>query len=218
MKDPLSHLVTAFSGHAVFSAGTLLEVALAIKSAETENTTASTLAFDDETGHLIDLDLHGSRADVIERLLRNAVEARLEKIADDTPSPSASEAPNSGEQRGRGRPKLGVVAREVTLLPRHWEWLSAQTGGASVTLRRLVEQARRGDLADGKQQRRNAQESAYRFMSAIAGDLPGFEDACRALFADDAAQFRLHTAPWPADVAAYAARLAFETDNPAAKQ
>lgn len=216
MKDPLTQPVTAFAGLSLLAVGPLLEVALAIKSAEAKDAAATILAFDDETGRLIDFDLHGSRADVIERLLRNAVEARLEKIGGDAPSPSA--APGGGEQRGRGRPKLGVVAREVTLLPRHWEWLSAQTGGASVTLRKLVEQARRGDLAGGKLQRRNAQEAAYSFMSAIAGDLPGFEEASRALFADDAAKFQLHIAQWPADIAAYAARLAFESKNATPKQ
>ncbi len=76
------------------------------------------------------------------------------------------------EPRGRGRPKLGVVAREVTLLPRHWDWLNAQPGGASVALRKLVEQARR---ANGDADRaRAAREAAYHFMSAMAGDLPAF--------------------------------------------
>ncbi|RXZ36918.1 DUF2239 family protein [Oxalobacteraceae bacterium CAVE-383] len=209
MKDPLSHRATAFGGHALLCAGSLLEVALAIKAAEAKKSTETILAFDDQTGRVIDFDLRGSRADVIERLLRRAVEAQLEKIAGDDEAPSpASDTEASGAQRGRGRPKLGVVAREVTLLPRHWEWLAAQTGGASVTLRRLVEQARRGDIAGGKQQRRQAQEAAYHFMSALAGDLPGFEEACRALFADDGAQFRQHIGKWPADVAAYATRLA----------
>ena len=87
------------------------------------------------------------------------------------------------EPRGRGRPSLGVVAREVTLLPHHWEWLAAQPGGASVTLRRLVDEARRsgGDA----HLKRAAHEAAYSFMSALAGNLPGFEEAIRALFADD---------------------------------
>lgn len=218
MKDPLSHPATAFAGHTLLSAGSLLDVALAVKSAEAKNTKEPILAFDDTTGRIIDLDLRGTRADVIERLLRCAVEAHLEKTADEDAASATSAPAAGGEQRGRGRPKLGVVAREVTLLPRHWEWLSAQTGGASVTLRRLVEQARRGDIADGKLQRRNAQEAAYNFMSAIAGDLPGFEEASRALFADDSARFQLHIAQWPADIGAYAARLAFDTANAAPKQ
>ncbi|HEY4317458.1 MAG TPA: DUF2239 family protein [Herbaspirillum sp.] len=211
MKDPLSQAVTAFAGNAILSAGSLLEVALAIKSADAKNLRETVLAFDDHSGRVIDLDLRGSRADVIERLLRSAVEAQLEKIADDDAPAPTSEAATAadGVQRGRGRPKLGVVAREVTLLPRHWEWLATQTGGASVTLRRLVEQARRNDMDGGKQQRRNAQEAAYRFMSALAGNLPGYEEACRALFADDSAQFGQRIATWPGDVRDYATRLAF---------
>jgi hypothetical protein len=111
------------------------------------------------------------------------------------------------ETRARGRPKLGVTAREVTLLPRHWEWLAAQPGGASVALRKLVEQARRA--GSGQEARRLAQERAYHFMSAIAGNLPGFEEATRALFADDAGQFGRLVGPWPEDIRTHALKLAF---------
>ena len=110
------------------------------------------------------------------------------------------------ETRPRGRPKLGVTAREVTLLPRHWEWLAAQPGGASVALRKLVERALRD--ASGQEQRRQAHERAYHFMSAIAGDLPGFEEATRALFAHDAQRFAAHIHGWPQDVREHATRLA----------
>src|SRR3546814_13839563 len=103
---------------------------------------------------------------------------------------SVAEAP-----RGRGRPKLGVTAREVTLLPRHWDWLAAQPGGASVALRKLVEQAMRDD----RQTRRAAQEAAYRVMTALAGDLPGYEEAIRALFAGDRPRLENHTAGRQAD-------------------
>jgi len=108
--------------------------------------------------------------------------------------------------RSRGRPRLGVTSREVTLLPRHWEWLASQPGGASVALRKLVEQARRDSV--GKDLRRQAQERAYHFMTAIAGDLPGFEEATRALFADDAARFAALIEAWPAAVRAHALKLA----------
>lgn len=104
-----------------------------------------------------------------------------------------------------GRPRLGVVAREVTLLPRHWEWLGVQPGGASAALRRLVDEARRAHAARDDQ--RAATERAYRFMSAIASDLPGFEEASRALFAHDRAGFESHTASWPIDVRSFLARL-----------
>lgn len=98
--------------------------------------------------------------------------------------------------RGRGRPSLGVVPREVTLLPRHWDWLAAQPGGASVALRRLIDTVRK-DAASAQRVRRDA---VYRCMVALAGDLPGFEAASRALFADDAAGFAALLADWPADV------------------
>ena len=100
--------------------------------------------------------------------------------------------------RGPGRPKLGVVAREITLLPRHWEWLAQQPGGASVAIRRLVEQARRS--GEDKDRMRQAREAAYRFMSAMAGNKPHYEDAIRALFAGDPARFEELIAGWPADV------------------
>jgi uncharacterized protein len=114
-------------------------------------------------------------------------------------------APAEAATGGRGRPRLGVVAREVTLLPRHWEWLAAQRGGASVTLRRLVDQARQGDTGAT---RRSAQESAHRFMTAMAGDAAGFEEALRALYAGDAARFDEFTTSWPADVRQHARALA----------
>jgi len=108
--------------------------------------------------------------------------------------------------RGRGRPKLGVVAREVTLLPRHWDWLARQPGGASVALRKLVEAAQRN--AGDADRLREAREAAYRFMTALAGDLPGYEAAIRALFAGDAAGFAARIADWPADIRDYATALA----------
>ena len=119
--------------------------------------------------------------------------------------PSVSLRP-AAPARGPGRPKLGVVAREVTLLPRHWDWLAAQPGGASVALRRLVEDARRVSASDDR--RRAAQEAAYRFMQAMAGDQPGYEDATRALFAGDVARFEERTAAWPEDVREHASLLA----------
>jgi uncharacterized protein len=99
-----------------------------------------------------------------------------------------------------------VVAREVTLLPRHWDWLAGQPGGASVTLRKLVEQARKDN--EGKDRLRRAREAAYRFLSAMAGNLPGFEEAARALFAGDRDRFAAIVAPWPQDVREHAVKLA----------
>lgn len=111
------------------------------------------------------------------------------------------------EPRGPGRPRLGVVPKEVTLLPRHWDWLNLQPGGASVALRKLVEEARR--TSGDRDRVRMAQEAAYRFITAVAGNLPGFEEAARALFAYDRRRFSQMIAGWPDDVRDYAVRLAF---------
>ena len=196
MTKPLSKSCTAFVGDVLLASGPLIEVALAVKNAIDRGGEKPVLAFDDATGEVVDLDLRGSNADVIARLS----EPQPDGLA-------AVAAAPEGVPRRRGRPKLGVVAREVTLLPRHWEWLAAGPGGASVTLRRLVDEARRSGT--DRQLKRRSQEVAYRFMTALAGDLPGFEEAIRALFADDRSRFAELVAGWPGDISAYATRLAF---------
>jgi uncharacterized protein len=200
---PASRACTAFVGSRLLLAGALADVALAVKTA-TAAATDTILVFDDATGRVIDLDLRGSKADIL---------ARLPK--DGPPHEALVESLQTAEKRGRGRPKLGVVPREVTLLPRHWDWLAAQPGGASVTLRRLVEHARRAGAASERQ--RDAREVAYRFMSAMAGNRPGFEEATRALFAGDAAKFGSLVAAWPEAVAAYARKLAADGLAPPAR-
>ncbi|MBU0554562.1 MAG: DUF2239 family protein [Alphaproteobacteria bacterium] len=110
----------------------------------------------------------------------------------------------SVEARGRGRPKLGVTAREVTLLPRHWEWLSKQRPGASAVLRRLVDQAMKSDAPAGA-----GRDAAYRFLSAIAGNRPGFEEAIRAIYADDRPRFEAIVADWPVGIRDHARGLAW---------
>ena len=196
---------TAFDGERRLASGPLDEVALAIKRIEPQ-TSAPIAIFDDLTGRAIDLDLRGSDADVVARLARNPyVVARLTRNPE--PGQTSEAVAPASEPRGRGRPKLGVVAREVTLLPRHWEWLNAQSGGASVALRKLVEQARR---ANGDADRaRAAREAAYHFMSAMAGNRPGFEEATRALFADDRRGMAGHIATWPADIRDHVVKLAY---------
>lgn len=212
MSEYLSKPCTAFEGRRLLLSGPLVEVALTVKTATERDASAPVLTFDDATGRVLDFDLRGTKADVVERLTRLSSEN-----ADQTPSrrvssPTASKKPDVS--RGRGRPKLGVVGREVTLLPGQWTWLAAQPGGASVTLRKLVNAAQR--TGGAAQKMRAAQESAYHFMSAMAGDLPGFEEATRALFSDNRARFEQHVAGWPTDVRAYATRLAFgaPTDGP----
>lgn len=120
--------------------------------------------------------------------------------------PLPSTGPREAPPPQVGRPRLGVVAREVTLLPRHWDWLGRQPGGASAALRRLVDEARRAHA--GRDARREATERAYRFMSAMAGGFPQFEEASRALFAHDAEAFSRYIASWPPDVQAHANWLA----------
>ncbi|MFO1081990.1 MAG: DUF2239 family protein [Reyranellaceae bacterium] len=203
LDSPLSRRCTAFVRRKVIASGPISDVALAVKRAGDGRDPV--LVFDDATGRIVDLDLRGTDAEVLDRLAtpaqvfigryRPPARERSEAGTDDGPS-----------ARGRGRPKLGVVAREVTLLPRHWEWLAAQRSGASATLRRLVEDARKAP--DPGQQRRAAQEAAYQFMLAIAGDLPGYEEATRALFAGDHPALAARMAGWPEDIRAYALRLA----------
>ncbi|GAB1578724.1 DUF2239 family protein [Bordetella petrii] len=190
-SDSLS-TCTAFDGHRRIATGDLATVALAVKQAVDANAAGPVLIYSDATGRLVDVDLRGTDADIVARL------APAEVAPPDDAAPGA---------RGRGRPKLGVVSREVTLLPRHWEWLAAQPGGASVALRKLVEEARRAN--EEQDRRRQRQEAAYAFMSSIAGDLPGFEEATRALFAGDPDRFAECVAGWPADVRDHATRLAF---------
>lgn len=185
---------TTFDGPRRIAGGSLQDNALAAKRALEADAAGTVLTFDDSTGRLVDIDFRGSDADMLARLAQNT-------------APAATEAEPAAEARGRGRPRLGVVAREVTLLPRHWDWLACQPGGASVTLRKLVDEARRASaMQDG---RRQAQERAYHFMSALAGDLPGFEEASRALFADDQPTFLQRTEAWPADLRDHALLLAF---------
>ena len=186
---------TGFQGHRRLTSGPLHVVALAVKLAAEHGSTKPILIFDDSTGRSIDIDVRGSDEEVL---------ARHTAVPTDAAN-DGSAIPDA--RRGRGRPKLGVVAREVTLLPRHWEWLESQPGGASVTLRKLVEEARR---ANGERDNIRARhERAYHFMSAMAGDMPGFEEATRALFANDRATFDERIAEWPGDVRDYAAQLAF---------
>ena len=187
---------TAFEGQRRLVTGTLAEVALAVKRA---GQAAPIVIFSDATGRSLDLDLRGSDEEII---------ARLPKTA---PAPVEPET-QASEPRGRGRPKLGVVAREVTLLPRHWEWLNARPGGASVALRKLVDEARR---ANGDRDRqRAARDAAYHFMSTMAGNRVGFEEASRALFADDRRRFGELIAAWPVEIRDHIVKLAFSDRVP----
>lgn len=174
MNEPDTPLYSVFAGTRRLTVGPLAHATLAARRAQDRDPQTPVLVFARSDGRVIDLDLRGTEADMLSRL-----------------GPSA-------EQTRRGRPKLGVVAREVTLLPRHWDWLAAQPGGASITLRRLVEAARKADAGPGHARLRT--EAAYRFMSAMAGDMPGFEEASRALFAGDLQGLQTRISDWPPDL------------------
>lgn len=184
---------TAFQGPRRLASGPAGEVALVVKRVAAR-LDEPIIIFEDATGRSIDFDLRGGDREVL---------ARLAKLI---PPPVAETAPPA-EPRGRGRPKLGVVAREVTLLPRHWEWLGAQPGGASVALRKLVDEARR--TSGDRDRERQARDAAYHFMSTMAGNLAQFEEASRALFADDRRRFTGLIADWPADIRDHIVKLAY---------
>lgn len=182
---------TAFSGPQRIASGELRHVAMKAKQAFDLHPDRPVLVFDDADGRTVEVPLELPAAD----LLRLLAQPQLSACADVAPVP-----------RRPGRPKLGVVAREITLLPRHWDWLAAQPGGASVALRKLVEEARK--VSSGDDRRRAAQEATFRFMQATAGNLPGFEEASRALFGGDVARFEEHVARWADDVRDHATWLA----------
>jgi hypothetical protein len=187
MSDTPSVTHVAFDGQRKLASGPLHEVAIAAKRAIESGAAGPVHIYSNASGRIVDVDMSGADDEMLARL-------RPREVAPDEP-------------RGRGRPKLGVVAREVTLLPRHWDWLATQPGGASVALRKLVEDARRS--SGDKDRARAAQEIAYRFMSAMAGDFPGFEEASRSLFANDRRRFAEQVAEWPEDVRDHVVALAF---------
>ncbi|WP_293400840.1 DUF2239 family protein [Phenylobacterium sp.] len=184
-EPPMPQTYTAFVGSTRLADGDLEAVALAAHAAQ-DRQAEMPIVFEDASGNVVDLDLRGDALDVARRL---------------RPAPNDAEPP-----RGRGRPKLGVTAREITLLPKHWAWLQEQPGGASAALRRLVEQAQH-DNAD-KDRARKAQTATYKVMYALAGHLPGYEDALRALYAGESSRFDALVERWPADVAHYVHELA----------
>ncbi len=173
---------TAFAGDQRVASGDLATTLRAAKAYLDRRPRAQLLIFDDSTGRQVDFDLRGSADEVVARAL--------------PPQP----------ERRPGRPRLGVVAREVTLLPRHWEWLAEQPSGASATLRRLVDEARRHETPAARAKRSAA--ISGRAMTVLAGDRPGFEEAYRALDAGDRARFEELTRDWPAGVRDYLLELA----------
>ncbi len=190
MKPKLDSSCTAFAGQKLIASGDVVDVALRIKEHQQKDKKATILVFDDATSQQVEFDLRGSDEAIVKRLKA----LQEDEVADDDKKP------------GPGRPKLGVVSREIGLLPRHWEWLATQPGGASVTLRKLVEEAKKKN--QDKDRLRQAQEIVYKFMSVMAGDLPRYEEALRALYAQHEKDFAAMIAEWPKDIREHTRRLA----------
>lgn len=205
METEQTPTYTAFEGDSLLCKGPLTEVILKIKKRMGRADNSPALIFNDATGNPMDFNFQGSEKDVLRRLEVFVGEADAKgKDADGKGRGGKGKA--TEEVAGPGRPKLGVVSREVTLLPRQWEWLASQSGGASVVLRRLVDDARKksGDALTVKQ----TQERTYKFLSVMAGNLKGYEEAIRALYRKDGKGFAAHTEGWPKDVKRHAETLA----------
>lgn len=201
---------TAFLGDERVAAGELRHVALQMKRRIDAGADAAAIhLFDDRDGYPVQIDWSGSQAQFLRRLAELPAQGAGAAI----PRTAAAGVPDEhSRKRGRGRPRLGVVAREVTLLPQHWQWLNVQPGGASMALRRLVEAARHD--SSGQSPARRSQEAAYRFMQDMLADVAGFEQAARALFAGDAAAFDEASADWPDDIREHALLLGKDALQP----
>ena len=180
MDDAKTYMV--FDGDNCLASGALVSALTVLKARFDGGTGGAMLVFDAETGRQVDFALTGSLEEVLAR---------------SKPAPPRA---------GPGRPKLGVVAREISLLPRHWQWLEGQPNGASAAIRRLVDEARNRD--PHKEQARLAREATGRFLTAVAGNRAGFEEALRALYAGNREGFEGRVAEWPADILVHASRMA----------
>ncbi|MFD7523670.1 DUF2239 family protein [Paenibacillus chitinolyticus] len=192
-NDLTGFYCTAFLGVRVVVSGSLQHVVSTVKDTLDDRDLTQLLIFDDTTGKQIDVDFRGKTDDVLKR---------LGEPSGDLPGTEA----NHQSTRRVGRPKLGVVSGEVTLLPRHWEWLKGQPGGASVTLRKLIDEARRA--GEKQSNLRESQEATYNFMTAIAGNFHQYEEALRALYAGDLDRFYHFIDDWAPDIRNHIKRLA----------
>lgn len=182
---------TAFEGHELLVKGLLNQVVTQVKRRLDSSRSSSILIFSDATGKEMDFNFQGSEADVLKR-----IEVYV----------NTAESSRNTNSQGPGRPRLGVISREVSLLPRHWEWLANQPGGASAALRRLVEDAKKNTLSE-EGGVKGAQERAYRFMSVLAGNFEGYEEALRALYRRDKKAFLQNSKSWPKDVREHTLKL-----------
>lgn len=185
MPEPTYYL---FSHKQLLCKGDLIQVLSRAHLARSQDSQIQLLALNGHSGQMLEMDLRGSLEEVLERI----------------PAPPA--LADSEKKNGPGRPKIGVEGKEITLLPRHWEWLASQAGGASVTLRKMVEKAmKENSHAD---RIRQIQESTYQWMWNLAASEPNYEEASRALFAGDLELFATHIREWPADIAQATLELA----------
>jgi hypothetical protein len=199
VKQNLEQECIAFAGVRAIASGPLLKVALQTKEVIDAGEADPILIFNYTDSKPIEIDFRGSSAVFEKRILELTAQSR------NTIDASPPEIEAAENVRGPGRPKLGVIPREVTLLPRHWDWLNTQPGGASVALRKLVEEAKR--VHAHKDGLRVAQESTYTFISTMAGNMNGFEEATRALFAGDAKRFANLIELWPIDIVEHTKRI-----------
>ncbi len=193
INNSAEHHYTAFLGERKVASGNLEHVVSTVKDLVAEEEWWQLLIFDDLTSNQVEVDFRGTKSSVLDRLKKPM-------------STDALKVQNDNQTPGRGRPKLGVVPGEITLLPRHWEWLKNQPGGASVTIRKLIDEARR--LHSDKDTLRHAQEATYRFMTVMAGNHAHYEEALRALYAGDSSLFDQLIDGWPADIREHTKQLA----------
>jgi len=197
---------SAFAGHQLVESGGLEKVMLRTKACLDGGESRAVLVFEDQTGAQIDFDFRGTPDEVLAKL---AYHPRFTRSGAPGESQADAAGKASGPARtGPGRPRLGVVCREVSLLPRHWSWLDRQPGGVSVAMRKLVEEARKS--GQGEERARAAWEAAGKFMWVMAGNFPGFEEASRALYARDEVRFVRLIGDWPEDIRAHVERLVGE--------
>ncbi len=189
MRPRADRSYTGFLGSRLVASGDILSVAIKIKKSLRLEVKLQVFIFDDLTGDQAEVDFRGDLDQMKTRLQTQVDEQTIKKS-------------------GPGRPRLGVISKEITLLPEHWEWLAIQPGGASVTLRKLIEEAKKKNTQ--RDQIRQAQDRAYKVMMVLAGDRVGYEEALRALYQGNRQAFQSQIESWPSDIREYTLALARE--------
>lgn len=172
-KMSIANRYTAFRGDTRIITDSLFNVALALQKQSEMNV----LVFNDQTGQQIDLDLSGSEDDLKQRYTE--VEY-VKKV---------------------GRPKLGVISREITLQQKHWNWLDQQSSSASAVIRKLIDK----ELNDPSSESNImlAKQAIDHFMLAMLGNMPNYEEATRALYQGNKSHFLALIHNYPKDLKVY---------------